>query len=72
MFRESKPAQDGWDAKEQELVRTVTRLFVCAMVSFCSSVFYQLLFGIAITEEFYGSHTHTAFYYQVPPVVVKF
>eukprot|EP01084_Bolivina_argentea_P034288 63449_1 len=59
------PANNGdqWNVTENELVRTATRLFVVFIVSFISSIFYQLMFGIAITEEFYGTHTHTALYY---------
>eukprot|EP00486_Rosalina_sp_Unknown_P008227 CAMPEP_0201592964 /NCGR_PEP_ID=MMETSP0190_2-20130828/190703_1 /ASSEMBLY_ACC=CAM_ASM_000263 /TAXON_ID=37353 /ORGANISM="Rosalina sp." /LENGTH=102 /DNA_ID=CAMNT_0048051947 /DNA_START=771 /DNA_END=1076 /DNA_ORIENTATION=+ len=55
----------GWDAKQEELVKTATRLFVVAMVSFVSSIFYQLLFAIAILEEFEGTgtHGHTVLYY---------
>eukprot|EP01084_Bolivina_argentea_P161724 281511_1 len=53
----------GWDTKQEELIETSTRLFVTAFISFASSIFYQLLFGIAITEEFYGTHGHTALYY---------
>eukprot|EP01084_Bolivina_argentea_P127277 225118_1 len=49
--------------RQENLVKTATRVFVLAMISLFSSIFYQLLFGIAITEEFYGSHVHTAFYY---------
>lgn len=33
------------------------------MVSFVSSIFYQLLFAISILEEFEGTHGHNALYY---------
>mmetsp|Transcript_73442 Transcript_73442/g.117055 ORF Transcript_73442/g.117055 Transcript_73442/m.117055 type:complete len:349 (+) Transcript_73442:27-1073(+) len=56
------PSQ-GWQRQEAELLQTATRLFVLGMVSFASSILYQILFGVSILEEFTGSHAHTALYY---------
>ena len=49
--------------RERKLLDTTTRLFVLAMTSLLSSIFYQIAFGIAIMEEFTGTDTHNALYY---------
>lgn len=49
--------------RENKLVKRATQVFVLAIISLSSSIFYQFFFAIALSEEFYDSHTHTAFYY---------
>eukprot|EP00483_Globobulimina_turgida_P012391 UN12414 len=60
---EEKEEVSSTSERQKNLIKTATRVFVLAMVSLCSSMFYQLLFGIAITEELYGSQIHTEFEY---------
>eukprot|EP01084_Bolivina_argentea_P199043 340647_1 len=49
--------------RQKMLQETTTRLFVLAMIGLLSSIFYQMVFGIAMTEEFYGKDLHTVLYY---------
>lgn len=55
--------ENGWSDREKKLLNTTTRLFVLSSFSLLSSIFYQIVFGIAIIEEFTGTDIHNALYY---------
>eukprot|EP01083_Nonionella_stella_P047582 127378_1 len=48
---------------QKEILVMTTRIFTLAMVSLISSIFYQIVFAVAITGEFSETDGHLAMYY---------
>eukprot|EP01083_Nonionella_stella_P216011 776987_1 len=48
---------------QKQIVFATARIFTLAMISLLSSLFYQLIFGIAITGEFSATDAHLTMYY---------
>ena len=45
-----------WGIHEKKLLEITTRIFVLAMISLLSSIFYQIVFVVAISDEFTGTN----------------
>eukprot|EP01083_Nonionella_stella_P101658 288348_1 len=48
---------------QKQIVSATARIFTLAMISLSCSIFYQIIFGIAITGEFVATDAHLTMYY---------